>query len=102
MSAPHTNLEKQARHHRGPLIGFIVVLAVVAGLFVWWLGDVAQNGTGPQRQGPQMNDQTGKVEQSQPKPKITPQPALTNDNGTQPTGGAGTVTKGTGSGSSGN
>ncbi|MFN4130663.1 MAG: hypothetical protein ACK4GC_12750 [Paracoccaceae bacterium] len=38
MSAPQTNIEKQKRRHRGPLIGMIVaVIAVVIG-FVWWLG----------------------------------------------------------------
>ena len=38
MSAPQTNIEKQQRRHRGPLIGMAVVVALVAIGFVWWLG----------------------------------------------------------------
>lgn len=43
MSAPDTDLQKQRRRHRGPLIGIALVLIVVALGFVWWLGEeVAQ------------------------------------------------------------
>lgn len=33
MSAPRTNVEKQRRNHRGPLIGMGLGILVVAGLF---------------------------------------------------------------------
>jgi len=36
MSAPQTNLEKQKRRHRGPLIGITFGLLVGAGLAVFW------------------------------------------------------------------
>ena len=39
MSAPHTNIERQRQRHRGPLIGISVALAVVAVLFLVFLGD---------------------------------------------------------------
>jgi NhaP-type Na+/H+ or K+/H+ antiporter len=39
MSAPHTNLDKQRRRHRGPMIGMAAVLLFVAlvalGAFIW-------------------------------------------------------------------
>ena len=39
MSAPRTNIERQKQRHRGPLIGIILGLAVVAVLFFVFLGD---------------------------------------------------------------
>ncbi|NEX47189.1 hypothetical protein [Pseudotabrizicola algicola] len=38
MSAPQTNIDKQQRRHRGPLIGMILVVIAVGIGFVWWLG----------------------------------------------------------------
>ncbi|MFN4153178.1 MAG: hypothetical protein ACK4HF_00860 [Paracoccaceae bacterium] len=38
MSAPQTNIEKQKRRHRGPLVGMVVVVCAVIIGFVWWLG----------------------------------------------------------------
>lgn len=52
MSAPQTNIEKQQRQHRGPLIGMVVAVIAVGIGFVWWLGheaaesDPASNGQG--------------------------------------------------------
>ena len=37
MSSPDTNLEKQKRWHRGPLIGMAVVVAFGVGLILFWL-----------------------------------------------------------------
>jgi len=34
MSAPQTNIEKQAKRHRGPLTGIVVALSVAALLFI--------------------------------------------------------------------
>lgn len=39
MSAPQTNIERQKRNHRGPLIGIIASLALVAILFFVFVGD---------------------------------------------------------------
>lgn len=39
MSAPNTNLEKQRKRHRGPLIGIVLVILFVGIILVWWLGD---------------------------------------------------------------
>lgn len=37
MSAPNTNIDKQQRRHKGPLIGMIVVVIFALGLFTYWL-----------------------------------------------------------------
>ena len=37
MSAPQTNIEKQKRWHRGPLVGIVVAVLFVLGLFAYWL-----------------------------------------------------------------
>ncbi len=37
MSAPHTDLERQKRRHRGPLIGIIVVLLFVSAIFAYFV-----------------------------------------------------------------
>jgi molybdopterin-guanine dinucleotide biosynthesis protein A len=41
MSAPQTNIDRQKRRHRGPLIGILAGLAFVAILFFFYLGDTA-------------------------------------------------------------
>jgi hypothetical protein len=48
MSAPQTNINKQKRRHRGPLVGMAVVLTFVGLLLFWWLGEEAsQNNVNP-------------------------------------------------------
>ncbi|WP_054005889.1 hypothetical protein [Cypionkella psychrotolerans] len=37
MSAPNTNIEKQARRHRGPLIGMALVVVFGVALILYWL-----------------------------------------------------------------
>ncbi|MCB1364864.1 MAG: hypothetical protein KDK02_12125 [Rhodobacteraceae bacterium] len=47
MSAPKTNIEKQKRHHRFPLIGMAAVVIVLIAFVVWfWAPD--EDVTGPQ------------------------------------------------------
>ncbi len=41
MSAPQTNLEKQRRRHRGPLIGMALVALFGVGLILYWLFEEA-------------------------------------------------------------
>lgn len=41
MSAPQTNLEKQRRRHRGPLIGMALVAVFGVGLIAYWLFEEA-------------------------------------------------------------
>ena len=44
MSAPQTNIEKQKRWHRGPLIGMaLVTLFGVAMIFFWLMGEAAND-----------------------------------------------------------
>lgn len=43
MSAPRTNIEKQKRDHRWPLIGMLLVVILVVLGFLWWLGDETSN-----------------------------------------------------------
>ncbi|WP_209427360.1 hypothetical protein [Pararhodobacter sp. SW119] len=38
MTAPDTNTKKQARRHRGPLIGIILAVLVAGALMFWFLG----------------------------------------------------------------
>jgi hypothetical protein len=41
MSAPQTNIEKQRRRHRGPLIGMALVVLFGVLLITWWLFEEA-------------------------------------------------------------
>jgi hypothetical protein len=41
MSAPQTNIEKQRRRHRGPLIGMALVVVFGVLLITWWLFEEA-------------------------------------------------------------
>ena len=48
MSAPQTNIDKQKRRHRGPLVGMAVVVTFVGLLLFWWLGqEASQNDVNP-------------------------------------------------------
>lgn len=47
MSAPKTNIERQTRWHRGPLIGMAVVVIFALTLLVIWLFYEAEGGDSP-------------------------------------------------------
>lgn len=47
MSAPQTNIEKQKRWHRGPLIGMALVVIFGVGLIFFWLIKESANGATP-------------------------------------------------------
>lgn len=47
MSAPQTNIEKQKRWHRGPLIGMALVVIFGVGLMFFWLIEESANGATP-------------------------------------------------------
>ncbi|MES2664502.1 MAG: hypothetical protein V4712_00280 [Pseudomonadota bacterium] len=47
MSAPHTNLEKQKRRHKGPLIGIALALLFGLGLMAYWSFWGVATGGGP-------------------------------------------------------
>ncbi|MBL3702697.1 hypothetical protein GI582_08330 [Sulfitobacter sp. BDSS02] len=75
MTAPNTNVEKQARNHRGPLWGILLCFVFVAVLTVGWLvfygdeepGDDVGTDTNPQVTAP--------VEQTAPAGDATTAPA---------------------------
>lgn len=46
MSAPDTNLNKQAKRHRGPLLGIIAAVVVAGILLLWLLTDTFSDTTG--------------------------------------------------------
>lgn len=53
MSPPDTNLEKQKRRHRGPLIGMGIVVVFAVALILYWIAElvvtaptVDENGNG--------------------------------------------------------
>lgn len=41
MSAPRTDIEKQVRRHRGPLIGMAIAVIFGLALMVYWWGELA-------------------------------------------------------------
>lgn len=47
MSAPNTNLAKERRRHRGPLIGMGLGVIFVLGILLFWLGSEFSLGTAP-------------------------------------------------------
>ncbi|MDO9581825.1 MAG: hypothetical protein Q7J24_01745 [Desulfomicrobium sp.] len=59
MSAPQTNLEKQKRRHRGPLIGMIVVVLAVGLYYLWWVGYEVAESDPPQGSQIQIDGRTG-------------------------------------------
>lgn len=84
MSAPDTNLEKQKRRHRGPLVGMAVGVTFVAIIFLWMIGIVAFDGQTPEGAATQIDGRTG--EQTTPAPELdgtapaTPTPAAPAEN----------------------
>ncbi len=38
MSQPEEDLTRQVRRHRGPILGFGIVVLIVLGFFLWWVG----------------------------------------------------------------
>ena len=47
MSAPQTDIEKQKRWHRGPLIGMALVVIFGVGLIFFWMLEESANGATP-------------------------------------------------------
>lgn len=58
MAAPDTNLEKQKRRHRGPLIGMGVSVVFVAVLLFWLFGTDSVE-TPPDGSGSEIDGSTG-------------------------------------------
>ena len=74
MSAPRTNVETQARWHRGPIIGMIVVVIFALSLLFWQMMSVADEGQ-PQDNGVDAIDgRTG-----EPVPETAPTGGTTPD-----------------------
>lgn len=53
MSAPQTNIEKQSRRHRGPLVGMAVGVAFVAVLLIAFMVWTTANGQEPREATPE-------------------------------------------------
>lgn len=64
MSAPDTNIEKQKRRHRGPLVGMAIgvgfALLLLLGLISW----LAANGESPAETGTRIDAGTGAAVQT--------------------------------------
>jgi len=69
MSAPQTNIEKQKRRHRGPLVGMIVVVIAVGLGYLWWVGYEVAESNPPQGSQTQIDGRTG--EQVPPDGSVT-------------------------------
>lgn len=59
MSAPQTNIEKQKRKHKGPLIGMAVGVLFALGMLVLLIGYVTDKGGVPQGADTQIDSRTG-------------------------------------------
>ena len=71
MSAPQTNIEKQKRWHRGPLIGMALATIFGVGMIVIWLMDEAENAGNPDT----VLQAPGDTAPVEPMPKADPAPA---------------------------
>lgn len=58
MSAPNTNIDKQARRHRGPLIGMALVVVFGVALILYWLMEESAQSDPPAPQD-QIEQQSG-------------------------------------------
>ncbi len=62
MSAPDTNLNKQTRRHRGPLIGMAIVVVFAIGYGAYYLGNLAADGNNPDNPDVIIDGRTGEAE----------------------------------------
>lgn len=74
MSAPRTDIETQARWHRGPIMGMIAVVVFALGLLFWQMAKVADEGTPLDNAEGQIDGRTG-----EPVPDTTPPDGQTPD-----------------------
>ncbi|KFI31490.1 hypothetical protein CN97_10850 [Haematobacter massiliensis] len=98
MSAPNTNIEKQTRRHRGPLIGMMLVVIFAVGIIFFWLARDTANAPGPDGADVQIDGRTGAPVQDQTAPAtqgtVTPGAPTSGQTGTPgQSGPAGTVTQ---------
>ena len=63
MSAPQTNIERQQRRHRGPLVGMALGLAVVALLFIGYMIYEFSQGDGIEGADATIDSRSGEVEE---------------------------------------
>ncbi len=59
MSAPNTNVETQAKRHRGALYGIFGAILIVAALFAYYLGYLAAEGETPDNAEIKIDGRTG-------------------------------------------
>lgn len=64
MSAPETNIEKQKKRHRGPLIGFGAAGVFVAIILVYYIINLVAQGSDPEGADAMIDGRTGEVESS--------------------------------------
>lgn len=59
MSAPQTNIEKQHRRHRGPIIGMIFAVIAVGLGYLWWVTYEVAESNPPEGAQTQIDGRTG-------------------------------------------
>lgn len=64
MSPPDTNLDKQTRRHRGPLIGMLLAVLFVTGALVYYFVYLAAEGDTPGSAEEQVDGRTGEIEET--------------------------------------
>lgn len=68
MSQPEQDLTRQVRRHRGPIFGIVIVVLLVVGFFLWWVG-YEVDGAGPTSSAEQTE---GQVSPTAPAPSAAP------------------------------
>lgn len=62
MSAPDTNIDRQKRRHRGPLVGMAAVILFATAIGAYYLGYLATEGSTPGEPEVQIDGRTGEAE----------------------------------------
>lgn len=71
MSAPQTNIEKQKRRHRGPLVGMIIVVLAVGLGYLWWVSYEVAESDPPQGSQTQIDGRTGEQIEPEGTPSVS-------------------------------
>lgn len=61
MSASEKDLDKQAKRHKGPLLGFVAIFVFVAIILVWWIDWEFGEADAPRGAETQIDGRTGET-----------------------------------------
>ena len=72
MSAPHTDLDKQEKRHKAPLLGMGAAVMFAAVLLVLMIGWLVMRGGTPEGSQTQIDGRTGEAGQGTAEPAVDP------------------------------